>query len=66
MTSIFVMTESTFVFDFLTTQTDFQELPQLVCYIGRIIDYLEVMFLMQLCKNIHDGHGPGVLGPEDL
>lgn len=24
------------------------------------------MFLMQLSKNIHDGHCPGVLGPEDL
>lgn len=24
------------------------------------------MFLMQLSKNIHDGHGPGVLGPKDL
>lgn len=30
------------------------------------IHYLEVMFLMQLSKNIHDGHGPGVLGSEDL
>lgn len=28
--------------------------------------YLEVMFLMQLCKNIHDGHGPRVLWPENL
>lgn len=35
-------------------------------YIERIIFYLEVMFLMQLSENIHDGHGPGVLGPEDL
>lgn len=35
-------------------------------YIGGIVHYLEVMFLMQLSKNIHDGHGPGVLGPEDL
>lgn len=24
------------------------------------------MFLMELRKNIHDGHGPRVLGPEDL
>lgn len=35
-------------------------------YTGRLMYYLEIMFLMQLSENIHDGHGPGVLGPEDL
>lgn len=44
----------------------FQELSELNSYIRRIIYYLEVMFLMQLSENIHDGHGPGVLRPEDL
>lgn len=28
--------------------------------------HLEIVFLMQLCKNIHNGHGPRILGSEDL
>lgn len=28
--------------------------------------YLEVMFLMQLSENIHDGHSPRILGSENL
>lgn len=30
------------------------------------VQYLQVMLLMELSKNIHDGHGPGVLRSEDL
>lgn len=28
--------------------------------------YLEVMFLMELSENIHNGHGPRILRPENL
>lgn len=28
--------------------------------------YLQIVLLMELSQNIHDGHGPGVLGSEDL
>lgn len=27
--------------------------------------YLEIVLLMELSQNVHDGHGPGVLGSED-
>lgn len=30
------------------------------------LPYLEVVLLMELSQNVHDGHGPGVLGSEDL
>lgn len=32
----------------------------------RLMRHLEIVLLMQLCKNIHNGHGPRILGPEDL